>query len=577
MIDNRIAGLQSHNRDEELFLEQEKMVAEKCSFVLKTKTDIIKNLINNNCDEDTYKSCVNEDWLNFLFGKMCAEYVFKQNDLDYYEFIKWFKKFDNKYLSVAYIKTLEKYLKNAKYLNNYLKKLDNLISNINKNMLNKEYIWERYIDNFDNILKEWDSNKTALNILEKRSYSEEDYWHSNIVFYSLYPLRNYELLGKILEKFQYIHPIQYILNFPMIKTDMEILCQILKSSPIIKESKKTWNKNKVALITIKYITQYLENLYQISNNNEKNFKEETDTIISKIIEIINKRADSNFILQIWLLYLTKNICSLNTYYQKMNLILIELISKHIPDNKIFRQQLIKNNQNVSTERLIVILILIAPDYIFPKNYLKLFIDYLTDLNNRIYTGGYKNDPIQLEHRIISQLFYKGKSAIKKWNEIWNNLYKERRVSYCSHFNNTSYSIDHSIYLVLVGLAACEYYFYENKDVANKFLGTIWNCLFEIYLDQPIEISKEIITSSMSRIIILQSRLGFNINEKLNLIQNNSSLLLDIVNNLLNNNVDMQFIKNNKIMLSKIHFSLMINKDDKQLNDHYEKVEKFING
>ena len=35
MIDNRIAGLQSHNRDEELFLEQEKMVAEKCSFVLK--------------------------------------------------------------------------------------------------------------------------------------------------------------------------------------------------------------------------------------------------------------------------------------------------------------------------------------------------------------------------------------------------------------------------------------------------------------------------------------------------------------------------------------------------------------
>ena len=575
MIDNRMINLQLHNREDELFSEQENVLAEKSSLVLENKISIIKNLIHKNCNEDIYESCINENWLKFLFGKMCADYIFEQNDLDYYEFIKWFKKFNNKYSSVAYIKTIENHLENTKYLNNYLNKLDNIILSINKNMLDKEYVWERYQDGFYNILKEWDENKTALNVLEKRNYSEDDCWQSSIVFYFMYPLRNYKHLGEILEKFQYIYPIQYLLNFPIIKADMEILCQILVSSPIIKKSKKSWNKNKVALIVIKYITQYLENLYQILDGNEKNFKKESNIIIIKIIKIINKRVDGNFILQIWLLYLTKNICSLNTYYQKTNLILIELISKNIPNNESFRKQLIKNNQNVSNERLLTILILITPDYVFPRNYLKLFADYLTNPNNRIFTGGYKNDPIKLEHRIISQLFYKGKNAVKKWNEIWNNLYKERRISYSSHLNNTSYSIDPSIYLILVGLAACEYYFYENKDVANKFLNVIWTCLFEIYLDQPIESSKEIIIASMSRIIILQSRLGINICEKLKLIQNNSSLILDVTNNLLNNNVDIEFIKNNNILISKIRFSLMVNKDDQQINNHYERVEKFI--
>ena len=77
------------------------------------------------------------------------------------------------------------------------------------------------------------------------------------------------------------------------------------------------------------------------------------------------------------------------------------------------------------------------------------------------------------------------------------------------------------------------------------------------------------------VVILQSRLGINICEKLKLIQNNSSLILDVTNNLLNNNVDIEFIKNNNILISKIRFSLMVNKDDQQINNHYERVEKFI--
>lgn len=80
---------------------------------------------------------------------------------------------------------------------------------------------------------------------------------------------------------------------------------------------------------------------------------------------------------------------------------------------------------------------------------------------------------------------------------------------------------------------------------------------------------------MSRIIILQSRLGINIYEKLKLIHSNSGLILDVINNLLNNEVDIKFLKNDNIIISKIHFSLMINKDNEQSNNHYKKVEDFI--
>ena len=507
---------------------------------------------------------------------MSAAYIFEQNNLDYYEFLQWFRKFDNKFSSNAYIKTIEKYLEDKQHLNHYLNLLDDLIQKINKNMLDVECVWDRYRNNFDNILKEWDKNESALNVLEKREYAEDDYWNSSIIYYSLYPLRNYKQLGEILEKFQYIYPVQDLLNFPMIKADIEILCQLLKSSPVIEEYEKEWNKNKVALIVVKYITQYFENLYKILNSNEEIFKQEVNETISKIVEIINERIDSNFILQIWLLYLTKNICSLNTNYQDLSLVLIELISKHIKNNKIFRKELYTIKENISSIRLLIILILISPDYTFPKKYLDLFFDYLKNLNNRIFTGGYKNDPIQIEHRIIAQLFYTPKNAINRWKSIWDILYKERRLACHTHFNKINYFIEHSLYLILVGLATCEYYFYNNAYAANKFLNLIWECVFGIYLNIPINIHEDLIIKFMSRILIMQSRLGNDISDKLEQIKSNANLILEIVNHLLNNDINLCFIKNNDIIVSKIRFALMLNEKDSNLGKYYKKTEAFLN-
>lgn len=574
MIDVRMVNLQLHNREEELFCEQEKIISEKGSFVLEHQTKIIKNLITNVCDEDTYKSCVTENWSNFLFGKISAEYIFDQEDLDYYEFLQWFRKINNKYSSNAYIKTLEKYLDNPQHLDHYLKLLDTLINKININMLNDECVWDRYRNIFDNILKEWDKNEIALNVIEKRAYSEDFCWHSSIVFYALYPLRRYNKLGELLEKFKYIYPIQYILSFVEIKADIDILCNILISAPIIKNKNESWNKNKVVLLAIRAINDYMKNLYKIHNYNKENAKNEVAIIISKIIGILDNRIDGNFILQTWLLHLTQYICSLNTNYQDLDLMLIELISKHIKNNKIFRKELFVQNQNISSIRLLVILILISPDYTFPQKYLDLFVNYLTNLNNKIFTGGYKNDPIQIEHRIVAQLFYMP-NAINKWKKMWNRLYEERRLACYAQFNKIDYFIEHSLYLILIGLATCEYYFYEDSDIANKFLDLIWECIFEIYLDSPIEISKDIIITSISRILIMQFRLGNDISRKVELIQGNASLILEVVNHLLNNNVDICFIKNNEIIISKIRFALMLNKKDAVSEQYYQKIEQFL--
>ena len=43
MIDVRMVNLHLQNREEELFWEQEKIISEKCSFVLENKTKISKN------------------------------------------------------------------------------------------------------------------------------------------------------------------------------------------------------------------------------------------------------------------------------------------------------------------------------------------------------------------------------------------------------------------------------------------------------------------------------------------------------------------------------------------------------
>ena len=58
-----------------------------------------------------------------------------------------------------------------------------------------------------------------------------------------------------------------------------------------------------------------------------------------------------------------------------------------------------------------------------KEFTKLIIDNTYTYNPNIISQAInyvveKNDPIKLEHRIISQLFYKGKNAVKKWNEIF---------------------------------------------------------------------------------------------------------------------------------------------------------------
>jgi len=576
MIDNRMIDSQLQKRNEELNIACLTTLKEKTSIVVDGKIKIIEEFIKNMANSDSITDIVNEGWSKYLLGKICAEYIFKNPNIDYYEFLKWFSDNTGFESSIGFIKTIEEIIFTEKNLNKYLSIISSLPSIVNDNMLEQEYVWDRYKTHFKQTLAKWDKNTKALNIIEQRDYAEDDCWHSGIIYYALFPLRNYDKIGLILEEFQYIHPIQNFLNFNEVKANIDILFSILESSPITINESNTWNKNKVALLTLKTIIYYFERLFQILDYNQDLFESEINSILQNLISIIENRKDSIFLLENLMLYLTTQLRSRDIKQQRFGTIAMWEIAKRLNKRIALEEKLLENLNNYEGIRVLLALILLAPEHNFPDGYRKILSDYLCNENNDIFTGGYSEDPIQHEHRILSQLFYSIEKPAMKWKNLWDKLYLERRKKYFLHFNGGYHNIDHSIYLILVGLAACEYFFSEDTKIAKLFLNTIWDSLFEIYLDLPIESQKDLIISSMSRVLIFKARLGDKIDEYIESVQNNSEIIIGIITLLIDNNVDVEFIKSNSNIIEKLKFALDRKRKNKHFDNYYKEIENIIN-
>ncbi len=576
MIDSRMIDTQLQKRNEGLYEECKNLISEKNKLVLENKTAKIVALIEGRGNVELINSEVNDKWSSFLFGKICVEYVFQQDNFNYYDFLKWFMLVAGQEASIGFVTTIKNLISEKTHLDNYLKIVSEIPKAINNNMQAPEYLWDRFKTSFKQILNKWDKNTAALNIMEKREYAEDDCWHSGIIYFAFYPLRNYKELGQILENFQYIHPIQYLFTYPAIKADTDILISVLNSAPTTQDKSGSWNKNKVALLALRQITYYLECISQVLDFDANLFKADVSDFINKIIETIENRSDSTFLLKNWILYLTNDLCSHNANQQKTSNIIMWEIAQRIENRVDLENTILENSERIDSKRVLLSLVILAPDCEFPNSYIALLSDYLCNETNRIFTGGYAGDPVQIEHGVIGQLFYLAENPVEKWKELWNKLYTERRKSYFSHFNDRNYFIDHSIYSILVGLSACEYFFTENTKIANEFLDTIWEALFEIYLDSPIESPKDIIMTSMSRILVLKARLGYEISEKLQLIENNAELIIDVINILITNKTDIQFIKNNDNIVSKLNYALELKRTNKYFDNYYKEIEFFLN-
>jgi len=369
--------------------------------------------------------------------------------------------------------------------------------------------------------------------------------------------------------------IQNVLSFSEVKADTDILFAILNSSPLIIDETSTWNRNKTALLVLKTFVYYFERLFQILNYEQTLFEIEINPFLQNLINIIEHREDSIFLLENLMLYLTTQLRSLDNKQQRFGTIVMWEIAKRLNKRIELEEKILENLNNYESIRVLLALILVAPEHNFPDEYRKIFSDYLCNENNDIFTGGYSEDPIQHEHRILSQLFYSIEKPAMKWKNLWDKLYLERRKKYFLHFNGGYHNIDHSIYLILVGLAACEYFFSEDTKIAKLFLNTIWDSLFEIYLDLPIESQKDLIISSMSRVLIFKARLGDKIDKHINSIQNNSETILGIITILIDNKVDIEFIKHNSNITEKLKFALTCKRKNKHLDNYYKEIENIL--
>jgi len=207
MIDNRMIDTQLQKRNEELYKTCKSILKDKPSILTDNKTQKIEKFIEDRANFDSISDVIDEGWSKYLLGEICAKYIFKNADIDYYEFLKWFSDNTGFESSTGFIKTIEEIILTKEDLDKYIKIVSSIPQIVNENMCEKKYVWDRFKTNFKQTLAKWDKNTKALNIMEQRDYAEDDYWHSEIIYYALFPLKNYNQIGSILEKFLYIHPI----------------------------------------------------------------------------------------------------------------------------------------------------------------------------------------------------------------------------------------------------------------------------------------------------------------------------------------------------------------------------------
>lgn len=140
------------------------------------------------------------------------------------------------------------------------------------------------------------------------------------------------------------------------------------------------------------------------------------------------------------------------------------------------------------------------------------------------------------------------------------------------YNDKHYQIHHSQYFLLIGIGAVEYMGTDQKEKAILLINVLWNSIMELYLVYPSPLNNDFIRYAAKKIIILKALIsgkGADINQ-IEMLKHNASLITDIINNLLVNNVDITFAHKDKVLKDNILY--YIEKDIHDSNQ-YQKAEK----
>lgn len=513
----------------------------------------------------------------YILGKSCADLIL-DNHLSIIDFLKWFRNFSHTDASLAYTEYIKERLADKNNLKQYYSFMKNLPQYINDTM--SDYVFEREKERFKNNLEKWDNNTNILQVFDERARIYDRYSSGSSLYFILYPLLsvNTKKVAQVLSQINNIYSLEDFLHINAVSTDIDILCSLLKYSPVIINEENNWNKKILPPLLTIVLNEYLIDIYEYlkkEDYKEENIEDELKINIEKFLYNLQDRLDKDFFLQKWLLHLTSNIEKGHETQQKITSLIIETIAGKTDPN--FKNNFLENAEEPKDyKNLLLALIYISDGFEFPPQYITILENYLTNQENSISVfPNNKGSFLTKEHYLLSQLFLKINEAEEKWRNIWQRLYTERRNALYSRHQSRHYEIHRSQYLILIGVGAVEYFLTDNKDSALKLITIIWNALMEIYLSMPRFLYNDFLNSVINRLIIIKSFAGGNIKTEIEMIKDNPKLVSNIMVNLRGNNLDIKFAQGDEKLIDNLKYYIEIEKPRNSINKRTDHQDDYI--